>query len=125
MYVYKKSLHKYVVLYKLLKNKFRANKLLKNLPRFYIHRNSSTVLQLQLTLFKELTLSLSKNITNVGSNLIVYVKNVRVKYGYAKVRLKLLTFPELLHSHTLYLLFFALLELQIVRHTSPKHLAYL
>ena len=34
---------------------------------------SSPILQLKLTLFKELTLSLSKNITNVGSNLF-YLK---------------------------------------------------
>ncbi len=43
-----------MVLYKLLKNKFRANKLIKDLLR------GSLLLQLKLTLFKELTLSLSK-----------------------------------------------------------------
>ena len=32
------------------------------------------LLQLKLTLFKELTLSLSKKITNVGSNFLVYFK---------------------------------------------------
>lgn len=32
------------------------------------------LLQLKLTLFKELTLSLSKKITSVGSNFLVYFK---------------------------------------------------
>ncbi len=36
------------------------------------------LLQLKLTLFKELTLSLSKKITNVGSNFLVYFKE-RIK----------------------------------------------
>lgn len=66
----KKSLHQFKILHKLLKNKFRANKLIKNLLK------GSTILQLKLTLFKELTLSLSKKITNVGSNLFI-LKNVK------------------------------------------------
>ncbi len=35
------------------------------------------LLQLKLTLFKELTLSLSKKITNVGSNLVYFKERLR------------------------------------------------
>ncbi|GAL67299.1 hypothetical protein JCM19301_2651 [Jejuia pallidilutea] len=35
------------------------------------------LLQLKLTLFKELTLSLSKKITDVGSNFLLILKNVK------------------------------------------------
>lgn len=52
-----------MVLYKLFKITFRANKLIK-----YPLKDGS-LLQLKLTLFKELVLSLSKKITNTGSNL--------------------------------------------------------
>ncbi|GHA50566.1 hypothetical protein GCM10007103_34160 [Salinimicrobium marinum] len=52
-----------MVLYKLFKITFRANKLIK------YPLKDGTLLQLKLTLFKELVLSLSKKITNTGSNL--------------------------------------------------------
>jgi hypothetical protein len=52
---------------KLLKNKFRANKLVK------YPLEGGTLLQLQLTLFKEFVLSLPKNSINVGSTFI-YLK---------------------------------------------------
>ncbi len=52
-----------MVLYKLFKITFRANKLIK------YPLNDGSLLQLKLTLFKELVLSLSKKITNTGSNL--------------------------------------------------------
>ncbi len=52
-----------MVLYKLFKITFRANKLIKNPLK------DGSLLQLKLTLFKELVLSLSKKITNTGSNL--------------------------------------------------------
>jgi len=68
VFIYKKSLHQLSILYKLLKNKFRANKLIKDPFK------DGLLLQLKLTLFKELTLSLSKKITNVGSNLMFYLK---------------------------------------------------
>ncbi len=62
------------------------------------------LLQLKLTLFKELMLSLSKKITNVGSNFLVYFKE-RFKRlnGNAINHLKPLAF--LLHArlHSLYL----------------------
>ncbi len=49
---------------------FRANKLIKN------PFEDGSILQLKLTLFKEITLSLSKKLTNVGSNLYI-LKNVK------------------------------------------------
>lgn len=52
-----------VVLYKLFKITFRANKLIK------YPLEDGSLLQLKLTLFKELVLSLSKKLTNTGSNL--------------------------------------------------------
>ena len=77
----KKSLHQFKILHKPLKNKFRANKL---------------ILQLKLTLFKELTLSLSKKITNVGSNLFI-LKNVKSLNVNEEVGLKRITYW--LHLH--------------------------
>jgi len=55
------------------------------------------LLQLKLTLFKELTLSLSKKITNVGSNFLFILKNVKRLNVNATIRLKHLAF--LLHAH--------------------------
>lgn len=55
-----------MVLYKLFKITFRANKLIKNPFK------DGALLQLKLTLFKELVLSLSKKITNTGSNLYIF-----------------------------------------------------
>ena len=66
MLVYKKSLHQFKILYKLLKNKFRANRLIK------YPEKTGALLQPKLTLFKELTLSLSKKITNAGSNFYLF-----------------------------------------------------
>ncbi len=60
----KKAYINYVILNKLLKEKFRANKLVK------YPLNDGSLLQLQLTLFKEFTLSLPKNKINVGSILL-------------------------------------------------------
>jgi hypothetical protein len=81
----KKSLHQLRILYKPLKNKFRANKLIKNLLK------GSSILQLKLTLFKEITLSLSKKITNVGSNLFI-LKNVKSSNVNEEDRLKRLIY---------------------------------
>ena len=83
-------------LYKLLKNKFRANKLIK-----YLFEDSP-LLQLKLTLFKELTLSLSKKNTNVGSNLI-YFKELKKINDFLKARLMHKAYSELHHLNSLYL----------------------
>ena len=83
-------------LYKLLKNKFRANKLIK-----YLFEDSP-LLQLKLTLFKELTLSLSKKNTNVGSNLI-YFKELKKLNDFLKVRPMHIAYSELHHLNFLYL----------------------
>jgi len=64
IYVYKKAYINIVILNKLLKNKFRVNKLIK------YPLKDGALLQLQLTLFKEFLLSLPKISINVGSNLI-------------------------------------------------------
>lgn len=70
MYI-KKAYINIIILNKLLKNKFRVNKLVK-----YPLKDGS-LLQLQLTLFKEFLLSLPKISINVGSTLF-NLKNVMI-----------------------------------------------
>jgi len=62
------------------------------------------LLQLKLTLFKELTLSLSKKITNVGSNFLVYFKERFKRLNENSTNhLKPLAFPLHARLHLLYL----------------------
>ncbi len=62
------------------------------------------LLQLKLTLFKELTLSLSKKITNVGSNFLVYFKERFKRLNERAINhLKPQAFLLHVHLHSLYL----------------------
>lgn len=54
------------ILYKLLFNKFRAEKLIKDLQQ------GSMLLQLKRTLLKEISVEFIKKITNIGSNLMYF-----------------------------------------------------
>ena len=82
---------------KLLKNKFRANKLIK-----YLFKDSS-LLQLKLTLFKELTLSLTNKIINVGSKVLLFKERFKNLNVEVIKNLRLLAYLQLLHFQSYYL----------------------